>query len=111
MESEKDFFPREHTQHTIQKFLAKLDALHTANEFEQERNRHIKSVLSSMLNTPEQWSANCTINIEWIGDQFVSLLSNEKDLNDKDFLDDIYSMCFSFTRRICVQSLAQAIYT
>ncbi|MDO8282983.1 MAG: hypothetical protein Q7U10_10255 [Thermodesulfovibrionia bacterium] len=96
MESENDFFLRDQTQRTIKKFIGEMDMLQTADAFEEERNRHIKLVLNSMLSTPDQWSANCTININWVGNEFISLLANANNVKDKSFLDSIYSMCFRF---------------
>ncbi|MDN3647873.1 hypothetical protein QWZ13_02970 [Reinekea marina] len=49
-----------------------------------------------MENKPEQWDSLCQINIGWIGDQFISRLSDEEEELSKERLDDICSMCFRF---------------
>jgi hypothetical protein len=78
------------------KFKAKIDALNPDSDFEKERNSVIRLVVNSMETSPDQWDDQCQINIDWIGDLFISRLSNAEIELSKKELDDICAMCFRF---------------
>ncbi|WAJ71871.1 hypothetical protein [Catenovulum adriaticum] len=80
----------------LARFRAKVDGLVPGTDFEKQRNSLIRLVVNSMENSPEQWDEMCQINIEWIGDSFISRLSDEEQELSKERLDDICSMCFRF---------------
>lgn len=96
MESQNGFFSNDKNKRTIQNYLGKIEAFQPDNVFEQERNQHIKLILNTMLSFPNQWNKNCSINIDWIGNHFMSILSDNKATSDKETIDNIYAMCFRF---------------
>ncbi|HAS6644262.1 TPA: hypothetical protein ACP5VL_004478 [Vibrio parahaemolyticus] len=77
-------------------FGAKVEGIVPETDFEKQRNNLIRLVVNSMMNRPEQWDELCQINIGWIGDSFISRLSNEEQELSKERLDDICAMCFRF---------------
>lgn len=77
-------------------FKRKINGLVPSGDFEKQRNSLISLVISSMESKPKQWDELCEINIDWIGDNFISRLSDEEIELDKGRLDDICSMCFRF---------------
>jgi len=77
-------------------FKHKVDNLVPSDDFEKQRNSLVRLVVSSMANQPEQWDDLCEINIDWIGDKYISRLSDEENDLTKERLDDICSMCFRF---------------
>lgn len=92
----KVLFNTNQSQTVLIKFKQKIDGLVPSDDFEKQRNSLIRLVVGAMESGPEKWDSLCQINIEWIGDQFISRLSDgEKEL-DKERLDDICSMCFRF---------------
>jgi hypothetical protein len=70
--------------------------MHTDDNFELARNSHIRVIMQGMLSYPGDWSANCGINIQWIGNQFIRRLSVEGEELTKEKLDVIFAMCFQF---------------
>ena len=80
----------------LARFRAKVDGLVPGTDFEKQRNSLIRLVVNSMESSPEQWDEMCQINIEWIGDSFISRLADEEQELSKERLDDICSMCFRF---------------
>jgi hypothetical protein len=78
------------------KFKARIEVLSPDSDFEKNRNNFIRLVVDSMEKMPGQWDDQCQININWIGSQFISKLSNTKNELSKKELDDICSMCFRF---------------
>ncbi|GJM12209.1 MAG: hypothetical protein DHS20C12_06120 [Pseudohongiella sp.] len=76
-------------------FKIKIDAIPGSNEFEKGRNDLIRLVIGAMSTRPEEWERSCQININWIGDQFINRLAEDKAL-EKERLDDICSSCFRF---------------
>lgn len=95
MEQDLDLFTREQTRIAIQKFLSRLEVVKTEDDFEAERNNHLRLILTNMVSHPQQWNDNCMVNLKWIGNQFVSMLSDQKN-NEKDYLDDVFSTCFRY---------------
>lgn len=77
------------------KFRQKIDGVIPSDDFEKQRNSFIRLVINAMEKRPDEWNSSCQMNIEWIGDQFISKLAEEGDLS-KEKLDDICSMCFRF---------------
>ncbi|MGZ8176158.1 MULTISPECIES: hypothetical protein [Methylobacter] len=73
-----------------------MDAINTNDSFEMARNSHIQTIIHSMESSPQQWDNLCQININWLGEQFISRLSDNSEKLDKEKLDDIFSMCFRF---------------
>jgi hypothetical protein len=91
----KVFFNTQHAKSILGKFVSRIDGIATEDDFEAQRNSLIHLVIGSMENSPEQWDEQCQINIGWIGDNFISRLSNNDDL-DKSKLDNICATCFRF---------------
>ncbi len=96
MVDEIGFFARSQSSTALNRFKARMDAIQTADEFEMARNGHIQTIIHSMESAPEQWDEFCEINIDWIGDNFISRISNEGEELTKEKIDDIFSMCFRF---------------
>ncbi|WP_440893264.1 hypothetical protein AAGU50_09900 [Aeromonas dhakensis] len=88
-------FDTNQSKTVLAKFKSKIDSLIPSNDFEKQRNSLIRLVVNAMEKRPDEWNTFCQINIQWIGDQFISRLADEKELT-KDRLDDICSMCFRF---------------
>ncbi len=80
----------------LARFRTKVDGLVPSTDFERQRNNLIRLVVNSMESSPDQWDNLCQINIGWIGDQFISRLSDEGQELSKDRLDSVCSMCFRF---------------
>ena len=80
----------------LSRFRTKVDGLVPSTDFERQRNNLIRLVVNSMESSPDQWDNLCQINIGWIGDQFISRLSDEGQELSKDRLDSVCSMCFRF---------------
>tara|TARA_B100002003_G_scaffold26986_1_gene22392 strand:+ start:1030 stop:2100 length:1071 start_codon:yes stop_codon:yes gene_type:complete len=91
-----ELFNTNQSKAVLTKFKYKIDGLTPANDFEKQRNSLIRLVINSMENKPDQWNELCEINIEWIGDQFISRLADEERELSKEALDNICSMCFRF---------------
>ncbi|EID4325086.1 hypothetical protein ACWOYR_003349 [Vibrio parahaemolyticus] len=92
----KILFNTNQSKTVLAHFRVKVDGMVPKNDFEKQRNSLIRLVVNSMENRPEQWDDLCQINITWIGDSFISRLSDEEQKLSKDRLDDICSMCFRF---------------
>lgn len=92
----KVIFETNQSKTVLSKFKLKVDGLVPADDFEKQRNSLIRLVVNSMESKPEQWDNLCQINIEWIGDQFISRLADEEKELSKERLDDICSMSFRF---------------
>lgn len=92
----KVIFETNQSKTVLSKFKHKVDELVPADDFEKQRNSLIRLVVNSMESKPEQWDNLCQINIEWIGDQFISRLADEEKELSKERLDDICSMSFRF---------------
>ena len=90
------FFARSQSTTATSKFKLRMNAIQTEDKFEMARNSHIQTIVHSMASSPEQWDELCEINIGWIGDQFISRLSDENEVLSKEKLDDIFAMCFRF---------------
>ncbi|WP_323932788.1 hypothetical protein [Aeromonas hydrophila] len=90
-----ELFDTNQSKTVLAKFKSKIDGLIPSNDFEKQRNSLIRLVVNAMEKRPDEWNTFCQINIQWIGDQFISRLADEKELT-KDRLDDICSMCFRF---------------
>ncbi|WP_202970011.1 hypothetical protein [Aeromonas hydrophila] len=90
-----ELFDTNQSKTVLAKFKSKIDGLIPSNDFEKQRNSLIRLVVNAMEKRPGEWNTFCQINIQWIGDQFISRLADEKELT-KDRLDDICSMCFRF---------------
>lgn len=91
----KAFFNTQHAKSILGKFVSRIDGISTEDDFEAQRNSMIHLVVNSMESSPEQWDEQCQINIGWIGDNFISRLSSNEEL-DKSRLDDICASCFRF---------------
>lgn len=96
MEEKVGFFARSQSTTALNKFKARMDAVQTEDDFEMARNGHIQTIIHSMASAPEQWDELCEINIAWIGDNFISSISDESEELTKEKIDDIFSMCFRF---------------
>jgi len=96
MEEKIKFFTSEQHTTILNKFKGRLDSINTEDEFEMARNSHIKTIIHAMAKNPEEWDNYCEINIAWIGDSFISNLSNQSEKLTKNKLDDIFSVCFRF---------------
>jgi hypothetical protein len=92
----KVIFETNQSKTVLSKFKHKIDVLVPSDDFEKQRNSLIRLVVNSMESKPEQWDNLCQINIEWMGDQFISRLSDEEKELSKERLDDICSMSFRF---------------
>ena len=92
----KILFDTNQSKTVLAKFKHKIDGLAPANDFEKQRNSLIRLITNAMASKPAQWDEMCEINITWVGDQFISRLSNEERGLDKTSLDDICAMCFRF---------------
>jgi hypothetical protein len=90
-----ELFDTNQSKTVLAKFKSKIDSLIPSNDFEKQRNSLIRLVVNAMEKRPDEWNTFCQINIQWIGDQFISRLADEKELT-KERLDDICSMCFRF---------------
>ena len=91
----KELFSSSQNNRILKFFESKISALEPANSFEKERNEMVILVVGAMAARPEEWDRLCQINIEWIGDQFINRLAEDKALS-KERLDDICSSCFRF---------------
>jgi len=96
MDENVGFFARSQSNTALTKFKGRINSLYTDDEFELERNTHIQTVIQSMANAPDQWDELCEINIGWIGNSFISLISDSSEELSKEKLDDIFLMCFRF---------------
>lgn len=68
-------------------------------EFENSRDALIVLIIESMIQNPHEWDKNCQINIQWIGTNFINLLSESAEtklLLVKDRLDSICAKTFRF---------------
>lgn len=92
----KVIFDTNQSKTVLIKFKHKIDGLVPSDDFEKQRNSLIRLVVSAMESKPEEWDNFCQINIEWIGDQFISRLSDEEKELSKERLDDICAICFRF---------------
>jgi len=92
----EELFKTNQSNVALTRFKTKIDGLTPQDDFETERNSLIRLVVNSMARDPEQWDTQCQINIDWVGDQFISRLSEGEDSLAKEKLDDIASMCFRF---------------
>jgi hypothetical protein len=92
----KEFFNTNQSKTVLAKFRHKIDGIIPSDDFEKQRNSLIRLVVNSMETNPGQWDELCQINIDWIGDQFISRLSDEEKGLAKSRLDDICAMCFRF---------------
>lgn len=92
----KTLFETNRSKVTIEKFKLKVEPLIPGTDFEKQRNNLICLVLGSMTNSPKEWDDSCQININWIGDTFINILSDEQAELSKSYLDDICSFCFRF---------------
>jgi len=94
------FFQSEKNKSVLLKFRTRIEGFAIEGEFENSRNQLIELVVDAMIKEPEFWDLNCQININWIGNSFITVLtavnSNETEKVNKDRLDDIGSMCFRF---------------
>jgi len=89
-------FETNQSKTVLAKFKYKIEGIVPSGDFEKQRNSLISLVVGSMESKPEQWDKLCQINISWIGDPFISRLSDEEKELSKERLDDICSMCFRF---------------
>ncbi len=96
MEEKLEFFANQQNTSILNKFKGRMDRINSENQFEVARNSHIQTIIHSMAVEPKQWNEFCEINIGWIGNQFISRLSDESEELTKDKLDDIFAMCFRF---------------
>lgn len=96
MEETIGFFARSQSATALNKFKGRMDAIQTEDEFEMARNSHIQTIIHSMAVAPDQWDEFCEINIGWVGDYFISRISDESEDLTKEKIDDIFSMCFRF---------------
>ena len=78
MEENIGFFARSQSTTALNKFKSRMDAVQTEDDFELARNGHIQTIIHSMAISPEQWDEYCEINIGWIGDNFISRISDLK---------------------------------
>lgn len=88
-------FDTNQSKTVLAKFRQRIDSLVPSNDFDKQRNSLIRLVINAMDKKPDEWNMFCQINIKWIGDQFISRLADEEELN-KESLDDICSMIFRF---------------
>lgn len=88
-------FDTNQSKTVLAKFRQRIDSLVPSNDFDKQRNSLIRLVINAMEKNPNEWNMFCQINIMWIGDQFISRLADEEELN-KENLDDICSMSFRF---------------
>ncbi|MBL0467697.1 hypothetical protein JD501_00565 [Aeromonas hydrophila] len=88
-------FDTNQSKTVLAKFRQKIDGMIPSDDFENQRNSFIRLVINGMEKRPDEWNTFCQMNIDWIGDQFISRLADDGDLN-KEKLDDICSMCFRF---------------
>lgn len=96
MEEKSKLFDKPNVTAALVKFKNRVDALKAADAFEEARNSHIKSVLTSMAARPADWDQWCQINIGWIGDSFVSAISDDATGLSKQNVDDTFALCFRF---------------
>lgn len=88
-------FDTNQSKTVLAKFRQRIDSLVPSNDFDKQRNSLIRLVINAMEKNPDEWNMFCQINIMWIGDQFISRLADEEELN-KESLDNICSMSFRF---------------
>ncbi|MCE9846773.1 hypothetical protein LZ626_01505 [Aeromonas allosaccharophila] len=88
-------FDTNQSKTVLAKFRQRIDSLVPSSDFDKQRNSLIRLVINAMDKNPDEWNMSCQINIKWIGDQFISRLADEAELN-KENLDDICSMSFRF---------------
>jgi hypothetical protein len=94
MEEKKILFKPNHT--VFARFHEKIGSLTPDSAFEKNRNIVILTIVDSMHLHSDQWDDFCQINIGWLGDQFITGLSNAKNELSKKELDKICSICFRF---------------
>lgn len=88
-------FGKEGNLIVLARFKRRIDGLSTSTDFEKQRNNFVRLVVASMEANSSLWDKYCQINIKWIGEHFINIISEEMDL-DKVALDGICSMCFRF---------------
>lgn len=96
MEEKIGFFASPLSKTALNKFKDRMNSMHVEDDFEMARNGHIQTIIHSLASAPDQWDKLCEINIAWIGDNFISRISDESEEMTKEKIDDIFSMCFRF---------------
>ena len=77
MEEKIGFFARSQSSIASNKFNGWMGAIQTEDNFENARNRHILTITLLMESASGQWDECCEISIGWIGDHFISRISDE----------------------------------
>lgn len=95
-ESHPGFFSQDKTQRAIDNFLARFESISADGNFEEKRNKYIKTVLSSIKVSSQFWDSDASINAELIGNHFVKTLENLQGGKTKEELDHIFAMLFRF---------------
>lgn len=89
------FFDNDNCKSALEAFRRRLDNSHQESDFEKERNKHLTTILTSMIEAPSEWDKNCQVNIQWIGRNFLSTISNAENLT-RDFIDKAFSLFYRF---------------
>ena len=101
------FFSREENQTIFRRFIL---ALESAQEIEPPTPnvlKPLKSLFKIITNNANLFDQHCTANIEWIGKDFISALSEfprEKSSNSSGILTNIFIMAYRF---LCEIELSQ----
>jgi len=95
MEDYIKFFETKNVASVLKNFMSLFRNIQPNNEFESERNYHIRSIISSMVDEPNKWDYQCQVNIKFIGEGFESDLSKGK-ISKKDEVDSVYISCYRF---------------
>ncbi len=86
----------EDNKSVLEDFVARIPRAENLSEFEKSRNRLIRLVVGSMTDQFKDWDELCQMNIAWIGDNFIRMLSDKDQELSKSQLDMIASRCFRF---------------
>lgn len=92
----QEFFSTNHAKSVLSRFKSIIRGVTPKNDFDKQRNALVSLVVGNMESNPEEWDSFCSINIGWIGDQFINRLSEDDVEKSKHGLDNICSMCFRF---------------
>ncbi len=86
----------EENKGVLNDFLARLRREETHSAFDRGRNDTLRIIVEFMVRQPKEWDELCPVNISFIGDNFIQVLSAQDRELSKSLLDSIATMCFRF---------------
>ncbi|EPM4748538.1 hypothetical protein ACTJ2M_000294 [Vibrio parahaemolyticus] len=91
------YFCKESSALAMSSFIkqAKLSAFDEELKVFQVRLERAQAIVTYIIEDPELWSEKCQFNIEWIGDLFISNLSDYR-ADSIEYIDSIYTASYRF---------------